>query len=129
MTLTLEEAMAYIDAAIDKAKELEIQVSLAVVDQFGQVVQVDRMDGASGLSPDMAEAKAATAANFKRPTSQLAAMDPEVLKSIKEVAPINIMAISGGVPIYKDGELVGGIGVSGASGAQDEEVANHCASR
>ncbi len=128
MTVTRTEAIACIDKGILKAKTLDVQISLAVVDAFGQLVQLDRMDGASLMSPDVAEAKAVTAVNFKEPTSQVADIDPTVLGSLKEIAHFDVVALAGGVPIVRNGELVGAIGVSGASPDQDEAVADHAVS-
>lgn len=131
MALTLSEAIAYVDKGIDKAKEMGIGVSLALIDEFGQLVQLDRMEGASLMTPDVAEAKAVTALNFKRPTSRLAQEfqdHPNRLSSIQQAVHFNVLALGGGIPIFKDGELVGAIGVSGATAEQDEEVANHAVS-
>ena len=125
MPMTLAEARGYADKAITKAREMEVQISLAVVDEFGQLVQMDRMDGASLMSPDIAEAKAVTALNFRRPTSLVAQqVNPDILRSIQASVHFNILAAAGGVPIYRDGDLAGAIGVSGATGEQDEEVAS-----
>jgi uncharacterized protein GlcG (DUF336 family) len=85
MSLTLDEALAYVDRGIAKAKEIGVKMSFAVVDEFGQLIQLDRMDGASLMSPDIAEAKAVTALNFKRPTSQVSQLDRETLRTIDEV--------------------------------------------
>ena len=125
MTITRAEAIACIDKGLRRAKQLDVLVSLAVVDAFGQLVQLDRMDGAALLSPDVAEAKAVTTAHFKSPTRQVADIDPKVLGSLKEIAHFNVAALAGGVPIVRNGEFVGAIGVSGATGDQDEEVADH----
>ena len=128
MTMTLEEARGSADKAIAKAREMGVQISLAVVDEFGQLVQMDRMDGASLMSPDIAEAKAITALNFRRATSAVAQqVNPDILRSIQASVHFNIFAAAGGVPtnpIYRDGDLAGAIGVSGATGEQDEEVAS-----
>jgi uncharacterized protein GlcG (DUF336 family) len=125
MTMTLEEARGSADKAIAKAREMGVQISLAVVDEFGQLVQMDRMDGASLMSPDIAEAKAVTALNFRRATSAVAQqVNPDILRSIQASVHFNIFAAAGGVPIYRDGDLAGAIGVSGATGEQDEEVAS-----
>ena len=124
MPMTLAEARSYADKAIAKAREMGVQISLAVVDEFGQLVQMDRMDGASLMSPDIAEAKAVTALNFRRPTSLVAQqVNPDILRSIQASVHFNILAAAGGVPIYRNGDLAGAIGVSGATGEQDEEVA------
>lgn len=125
MPMTLAEARGYADKAIAKAREMGVQISLAVVDEFGQLVQMDRMDGASLMSPDIAEAKAVTALNFRRPTSLVAQqVNPDILRSIQASVHFNILAAAGGVPIYRNGDLAGAIGVSGATGEQDEEVAS-----
>ena len=125
MPLSLEEARSYVDKGLAKAQELNLQLSLALVDEFGQLVQMDRMDGASLMSPDIAEAKAITAVNFRRATSQVAQqINPDILRSIQGAVHFNILAASGGVPIFKDGKLAGAIGVSGGTGEQDEQVAN-----
>ena len=124
MPMTLAEARSYADKAIAKAREMGVQISLAVVDEFGQLVQMDRMDGASLMSPDIAEAKAVTALNFRRPTSLVAQqVNPDILRSIQASVHFNILAAAGGVPIYRNGDLAGAIGISGATGEQDEEVA------
>ena len=128
MAMTLGEARGYADQGIAKAQAMGLQISLAVVDEFGQLVQMDRMDGASLMSPDIAEAKAVTALNFRRATSLVAQqINSDVLRSLQASVHFNILAASGGVPIYKDGELAGAVGVSGATGEQDEEVASAAA--
>ena len=128
MAMTLAEARGYADQGITKAQAMGLQISLAVVDEFGQLVQMDRMDGASLMSPDIAEAKAVTALNFRRATSLVAQqINPDVLRSLQASVHFNILAASGGVPIYKDGELAGAVGASGATGEQDEEVASAAA--
>ena len=123
--MTLAEARSYADKGIAKAREMGVNISLAVIDEFGQVVQMDRMDGASLMSPDIAEAKAVTALNFRRATSLVAQqINPDILRSLQASVHFNILAAAGGVPIYRDGELAGAIGVSGATGEQDEEAAS-----
>jgi uncharacterized protein GlcG (DUF336 family) len=125
MPMTLAEARDYADKAISKAREMGVQISLVVVDEFGQLVQMDRMDGASLMSPDIAEAKAVTALNFRRATSLVAQqINSDVLRTLQASVHFNILAAAGGVPIYRDGDLAGAIGVSGATGEQDEEVAS-----
>ncbi len=125
MPMTLAEARDYADKAISKAHEMGVQISLVVVDEFGQLVQMDRMDGASLMSPDIAEAKAVTALNFRRATSLVAQqINSDVLRTLQASVHFNILAAAGGVPIYRDGDLAGAIGVSGATGEQDEEVAS-----
>jgi cob(I)alamin adenosyltransferase len=102
-----------------------LKLSFVVVDGYGQLVQLDRMDGASLMSPDIAEAKAVTAVNFKLPTSQVAEFDRDSLEAMEAVVHFRIMPLAGGVPIFTGGELKGAIGVSGGSPQQEEEVANY----
>ena len=124
-SMTLREAIAYVDRGMEKAESLGLKLSFVVVDEFGHLVQLDRMDGAALMSPDMAEAKAITALNFKVPTSQVAKMDRDSLKAIEQVVHFHIVPLPGGVPIFADGELKGAIGVSGADSHHNEEVANY----
>src|SRR5918999_1687426 len=84
-SMTLRQAIAYVDRGIARASELGLKLSFVVVDEFGQLVQLERMDGASLMSPDIAEAKALTALNFNAPTSQVAGMDRDVVKAIEQV--------------------------------------------
>ena len=104
-----------------------IKISIAVIDEFGQLVQLDRMDGASLMSPDVAEAKAVTALNFKRSTSEVAAMDRTTLETLDDVVNFKVVALAGGVPLFEGNDIRGAIGVSGATAQQDEEVAMHAA--
>ena len=126
MLLTLVEARRYADAAIRAAREQDLRVSVAVVDEGGVLLQLDRMDGALLGSPDVATAKAVTAVNFQRPTSALAELgqsNPDLLTSLQKAAQFAIMPVGGGLPIARDGTVVGAIGVSGASSEQDESLA------
>ena len=123
--MTLQEAIGFVDRGIARAQALGLKLSFVVVDEFGQLVQLDRMDGASLMSPDVAEAKALTALNFRRPTSEVAQMDRQTIETLAKVVHFQIVPLAGGVPIFDGGELKGAIGVSGASAAQDEQVANH----
>lgn len=122
-SMTLKQALAYADRAIAKANELGLAISLVVVDEFGQLVQLDRMDGAPLMSPDIAEAKAVTALNFKSATSQVAKMSPEEMKAVQEVVHFRIVPLPGGLPILDGKEVLGAIGISGANGAQEEAIA------
>jgi glc operon protein GlcG len=129
MSLTLNEALACNDLGIARARQLGVQVSLVVVDEFGQLVQLDRMDGAGLMTPDVAEAKALTALNFKRPTSQVSKIEAGTLSAIADVVHFKVLPVAGGVPIYDGSDLKGAIGVSGASAQQDEEIATYAIGR
>lgn len=123
MSFTLAEALALADRAIEKAEELKVAVSVAVVDEFGQLVQLDRMDGAALMSPDLAEAKAVTALNFKRSTSELAKLDGNARSAIESVVSFKPIPLPGGLPIFSGPQLRGAIGISGDDTIQDETIA------
>src|SRR5437763_12040735 len=126
MLLTLADARRYADAAIAAARAQDLRVAVAVVDELGQLLQLDRMDGALLMGPDVALAKAVTALNFQRPTSSLAALastNHDLVQSLRQAVRFSIMAVAGGVPIARNGTVVGAIGVSGATAEQDERLA------
>ncbi|HET7402698.1 MAG TPA: heme-binding protein [Usitatibacter sp.] len=119
--LTPETALKAAQAAMAKCRTEGFQVTVAVVDRSGvtQVVIRDRF--APPHTAETAQRKAATAVNFKMPTSEL---DRE-LQAGRPTAGIRqlpgVVAIAGGVPIEAAGSLVGAIGVSGAPGPANDE--------
>jgi glc operon protein GlcG len=126
MLLTLDDARRYADAAIAAARAQDLRVAVAVVDEGGLLLQLDRMDGALLMGPDVALAKAVTALNFQRPTSsvaELARANPDLVRSLQQAVRFSIIAAGGGLPISRDGAVVGAIGVSGATAEQDEGLA------
>jgi uncharacterized protein GlcG (DUF336 family) len=127
MALKLIEAKRIVRRGLARAQELKLAVSFAVVDEFADLVQLDRVDNAPLVSPQIAEAKAVTAMKFRHNTSDLLKRDPETLHSLRDVVGFGMMVQAGGVLIYRDGMVVGAIGVSGASEHQDEELAVYAA--
>jgi uncharacterized protein GlcG (DUF336 family) len=126
MTLSLKEARRYADGAIARANSLGIKISVAVLDELGQLVQMDRMDGARLMGPDIAEAKARTALNFQQPTRAVAerfAANPQFQQDLQEIVKFKLFARPGGLPIMRDGLILGAIGVSGGTPDEDEQVA------
>jgi cob(I)alamin adenosyltransferase len=124
--MKLVEARELIALARAEAERIGAPMSIAVVDSAGHVVALERMDGASFMTPDVAIAKAYTAAAVKLPTEDLAGVlkdHPEVLTSIAVASHGRFMAAMGGFPVAVDGEVVGAIGASGGSGEQDVAVA------
>jgi uncharacterized protein GlcG (DUF336 family) len=122
MALTLEEANRMIQAAIAKAEALNVKLTVAVCDGGGSLVAFNRMQGAIPVSATVAQGKAAASAGFGRPSGALAADSP-VIQSVIATLGGRMLAAQGAVPIYKNDELVGAIGASGATAAQDEECA------
>lgn len=120
--LTLAAATQVADAAEAEARKNGWAVSIAVVDDGGQLMVFRRMDGAKLVATDIAMRKARTAAYFQQPTKGL---EEEVTKGGRTaLLPIDdFMPLEGGVPIVASGEMVGAVGVSGVTGAQDAQCA------
>jgi uncharacterized protein GlcG (DUF336 family) len=123
--ISLEEARQIIAAATKKATELKTLMNIAVVDQGGNLVAFERMDGAWIGSIDISQKKAFTSRAFDLDTKSLG----ENSQSGNQFFGIHvsnngkIMIFAGGVPIKHGGEVVGAIGVSGSSGVNDHAVA------
>jgi len=125
-TLTLDgarQALAGVEAAARKAGAAGVA---AVVDDGGNLIAVSRLDGTFAAGAQIAIGKARTAVQFKKPTKFF---EDVVNKGRTAMVTVDFVPLQGGVPIVVDGEMVGGIGVSGASSAaQDEEFARAGAS-
>ena len=119
--LTLEAAKKIAAAAEGEARKNNWNVVIAVVDDGGHLVYLQRIDGTQTGSIDVAIGKARTAAAFKRPTKvfdELAKTRP----SITSISP-NAVLLEGGVPVVVGGQMVGAVGVSGVTSQQDAQVA------
>ncbi|MCA9961461.1 MAG: cob(I)yrinic acid a,c-diamide adenosyltransferase [Chloroflexota bacterium] len=124
MELTLKECDRLIEAGIRRAQEIGVPMVLTVVDQNGDVIESRRMDDALIVSVTLAPHKAYTAATVRLPTHELAqaAQPGQSLFGIDVNLP-KITLVGGGLPLHKDGKVVGAVGVSGGSVAQDIDVA------
>ena len=122
MALTLAEARRMIQAAVAKAQELQVKLSVAVCDTGGNLIAFDRMDGTIVVSATVAQGKASAAAGFGRPSGALAADSP-VIQAVIAATGGRMLPARGAVPVVKAGEVVGAIGASGATAEQDEQCA------
>lgn len=120
LCLTLEDAGKIVAAAKVEAAKNKWNVSVAVVDDGGFLVQLERLDGAVAQSAMVATYKAQTAAATRTPTKTL---EDIVKDRPATVAFPGRVAVQGGLPIMYKGECVGGVGVSGAKSHEDEQVA------
>ena len=116
------------DAAIAKATELGIAVTISIVDDGGHLLMLERMEGGRFHTVHSATTKAATAASNKRPTSSKGAQGQEldVLQALGLTlasGPQNWTALEGGYPVMVANDCVGGIGVAGGDEKQDKEIA------
>jgi uncharacterized protein GlcG (DUF336 family) len=124
MSVTLNQANRVIRAAIKKAEELDIKVTVAVCDVGGRIVALQRMDGAIWASAYGSQGKAVASAAFARPSGVLT-------ERAAHPTPAGIAAAEGGhmimgqgaVPLFRNGVLVGACGVGGGTSQEDEDCA------
>ncbi|GGE97254.1 GlcG/HbpS family heme-binding protein [Mycetocola zhadangensis] len=123
--LTLNDARTLIAAAEKRAQEIGQPMNIAVVDAGGNLIAHVRMDGAWIGSVDISISKAWTARAFDISTRDLAenSQPGQQFFGISASNAGKVMIFAGGIPITRDGTVVGGLGVSGGSGEQDQTVA------
>jgi glc operon protein GlcG len=120
-TISAEAAQRALAAAQAEAARNQWNVSIAVVDPSGDLIAFTRMDGASVASVDVAQQKARTSARFRRATRYYDSVSTAgrlQVMTLKGMTPIE-----GGIPVIVNGVVVGAIGVSGATSAQDAQCA------
>jgi len=120
--LTLAGAKAVAAAAEAEVKKNNAGGAIAVVDDGGNLLFLERLDNTFSASANIAIAKARSAANFRKPTSVF----EDAIKNgrLSLVANPELLPLQGGVPVVVDGQIVGAVGVAGAASAQqDEEIA------
>jgi uncharacterized protein GlcG (DUF336 family) len=127
--ITLEIAQKLIAAGVKKAKEEGQPMNIAVVDAGNNLVAFGRMDGAWLGSIDIAMNKAFTSRAFDIDTKTLStlAQPGTDFFGIHVSNGGKVMIFAGGVPLKKNGQVVGAVGVSGGSGKQDHAVAEAAA--
>ncbi len=124
MALTLVEANRIVQAAIDKARELNIKISVAVCDAGGRLVAFNRMDGAIWASVYGCQGKAIASVAFGRPSGQLAERaGTPIIQGIAAAEGGHMIPSQGAVPIMKDGVVLGACGVGGGTAKEDEDCA------
>ena len=124
--ITLAEARRIIAAAEAKAQEIGQPMNIAVVDQGGNLVAHVRMDKAWIGSVDISIKKAWTARAFDVSTQDLAELSQsgDQFFGIHASNQGRVMIFAGGIPLKRDGQVVGAVGVSGGLGKQDQAVAD-----
>jgi uncharacterized protein GlcG (DUF336 family) len=123
--ITLEDARRIIAAAENKAREIGQPMNIAVVDSGGNLVAHVRMDNAWIGSVDIAINKAWTARAFDISTKELAELSQsgDQFFGIHASNRGRVMIFAGGIPLKRNGAVVGAVGVSGGLGKQDQAVA------
>ena len=124
-SLTLEDAKKMVSAAEARATSLGIAYNIAVVDAGGHLITFLRQDGALIGSIDLAIDKAATARLFNTATSKLAtlAQSGKPLYGIQESNAGKVVIFGGGIPVVFNGSVIGAVGASAGTVAQDIDVA------
>ena len=121
-SLTLDDARAIAAAAEAEALRHQWAVTLAVVDHGGHLLWLQRLDGASPISAEIAPAKARTAALGRRETKVYEDMINQGRTAFLSAPSLQGM-LEGGVPILVDGQCVGAVGVSGVKSSEDAQIA------
>ena len=123
--VTLDAARHVIDVARRAAEAIGVPMNIAVVDDGNNLVAFERMDGAWLGSIDIAQGKAYTARAFNMSTKDLTPLcqSGQPLFGIHASNDGRLVIFPGGIPLQKDGEVVGAIGVSGGAVEQDHVVA------
>jgi uncharacterized protein GlcG (DUF336 family) len=124
-SVSLDDARRIISAAEDKAREIESPSNIAVVDAGGNLVAHIRMDTAWIGSVDISINKAFTSRAFDISTKELAdsAQPGDQFYGIQESNHGRVVVFAGGIPLERDGLILGAVGVSGGDGEQDQAVA------
>ncbi|MGF1470514.1 MAG: heme-binding protein [Rubrobacteraceae bacterium] len=120
-----EEAREIVAAAVRKAEEIGQPMNIAVMDAGRNLVAFERMDGAWVLSIDIAIDKAFTSAGRGLSTRDIGEMAQpgQPLFGVNTTNGGRVVIFAGGLPLVRDGEVVGAVGVSGGHVDEDEEVA------
>lgn len=121
-TLELDDIKAIANAAELEAKKNHWAVCIAIVDDGGHLIWLQRLDGAAPISAHIAPAKAQTAALGRRESKVYEDIINGGRYSFLS-APLIEGMLEGGVPIIKDGQVLGAVGVSGVKSTEDAQIA------
>lgn len=123
--LGIEDARLLIEGARAKAEEIGVPMCIAITDESGQLMAFERMDGGKITSTIIAQDKAYTAAGAKRTTESygVASQPGSPAFGINSAIGGRLMVVGGGLPVIIDGHVVGAIGLSSGTPAQDSQCA------
>lgn len=125
MRLTIDEARELIAHCEEHAAQYKKAITVAVVDAGGFLVALERQDGARPMTPSIATSKAYSAAVMQRPSNMLkpwSESDPTFFSQVARMGMYPIVATDGGLTIKRDGEILGGLGVSGGRPEEDQAI-------
>jgi uncharacterized protein GlcG (DUF336 family) len=121
-----DAARRMMDAARDKAEEIGKPVSVAIVDSGGSLMALERLGNAPSATVVVAEGKAVASAVMGRDSVRLEAMAdslPTIINALMIRYEGRFVPAQGGVAVRESGNIIGGIGVSGATSEEDEAIA------
>ncbi len=121
--ISLENAKKMAAAATVEARKNNWNVAIAIVDPAGALVYFEKLDGTQNASVTVAIEKARTSAQFKRATKAFQDVVAAGGDGLRILSLPGAVPVEGGLPALVDGRIVGAIGVSGATSAQDGQVA------
>ncbi|MDO5656778.1 MAG: heme-binding protein [Paracoccus sp. (in: a-proteobacteria)] len=123
--LDIADARILIAAARKRAEEIGVPMCIAITDESGQLIAFERMDGGKVTSTTIAIDKSFTASAAKKATHEYGASSQPGAPAYGIASAIGgrLMVVGGGLPVIVDGHVVGGIGVSSGTPAQDQDVA------
>lgn len=123
--LTLDMAKRLLVTAEQKSREMGLASDIAIVDDGGNLVAFIRMDNARIAGIEISKNKAWTSVSMQQPTANLAqaALPGGAAFGINTTNDGRLVVLGGGIPLVSNGQIVGGIGVSGGSSTQDIEIA------
>lgn len=120
-------AKELIKKATEKAEEIQVPVTIAIVDNSARLISLYRMEDALLVSLELAPKKAYTAVAMRDETKNLknVSQPGSSLYQIETNSAGDIVTFAGGIPLYNDGKCIGGIGVSGGTVEEDQTIANY----
>jgi uncharacterized protein GlcG (DUF336 family) len=121
--ISLATAKRVAEAAEAEAARIPAQVAIAVLDSTGHLVVLHKMDHALYGGIAIAQAKAQTAVDFKRPTKVFEEAVAGGGGGLRFLAAAGLCPLEGGIPLLENGVIVGAIGVAGGAAGQDVQVA------
>jgi glc operon protein GlcG len=124
-TIDYSEAKRALDLIVDKALQMQKAIVVVVADSHGDPICFARMDGARVAPVRIAMNKAWTAARERKPTKEIgeAVKHPEKGHDIAYYGDPNYVGWGGGLPVWKNGEVIGAVAVSGLSSDEDTALA------
>lgn len=123
--LSIADAYVLIEGARARANEIGVPMCIAVVDESGNLIAFERMDGGKATSITIAQDKAFTAGAARKGTHEYnnACVPGNLVFGIHTALQGRLSVVGGGLPVVVDGEFVGGIGISSGTPQQDMECA------